>query len=586
VKFTPTATFLAYALGAVKTLRWRVYVRITDVLDAALNTGTWTEITDRVEDIPEIRTAIEYEVGQYKADSITLTAKDIQYIKTLFTVAADENIEIKVEVTLGLNDDVASDVVYAYSGWVDNGRENTELSNTSQFECYTADELGNRIPGENLTTQYINPDIDGIGTDGLEYHTLPGLYVKDANLSSYVLKQGAHTITYDYSGGLRRAKLNDGRWVTLVDGDNTLGNASIAGSDTERLQVYVPDKDALPATSEPIKEQVIVLTQGETLPWQWYRFIAVRSLLTKIFTELGLTPTYGNLELDISPANKVSFLDSPPAGVKTAMVNDGTDIYLAIGNSIYKRTMSDGTYELLTSLDAGDVVSKMWINSALTHLWIYYGNSFAAPEGLLRRYVIATDTLSAEITLSGSARYRIELVDLPLEYSIVYVDATAHNIKRVDGATPGAPTTLFSQAALGYAGSDGPADRFAFMKETGIPAARDTFVFVVLDAGAYDSYGIEFDAGTWVTDGVQQSNLPFQSLTNGYKTGAYNQDEDRVYYYTSTNFFFGGVAYISAHPATGTPTETQLHTMISDHPSDMYYYDGVVYFTLYQLGGS
>ena len=49
MKLTPSTTFTALAKGSAKETVWRVFVRKVTSLSDALSTGTWTEITSRID---------------------------------------------------------------------------------------------------------------------------------------------------------------------------------------------------------------------------------------------------------------------------------------------------------------------------------------------------------------------------------------------------------------------------------------------------------------------------------------------------------------------------------------------------------
>ncbi|TAK54380.1 MAG: hypothetical protein EPO24_13185, partial [Bacteroidetes bacterium] len=98
--------------------------------------------------------------------------------------------ELKIEMQL----EGADDVLTVFSGFVDlQGAEFNERTDNVKFDVYSYDDRASRIPAELLTTQYINGDIDGSGTDGLVLPEIPYLYMKDANIASYVLQPGLHT---------------------------------------------------------------------------------------------------------------------------------------------------------------------------------------------------------------------------------------------------------------------------------------------------------------------------------------------------------------------------------------------------------
>jgi hypothetical protein len=442
--------------------------------------------------------------------------------------------------------------------------------------------MGGRIAAEAITTQYTEPDIDGSGTDGLTLPTIPNLYVKDAALSGFVLEPGVHTILYEYNSGTRRAKLDDGAWVNLSAGNNDLDNgATLPGDALQKVQLYCVATTDIPSNVVTATEKIVVTKRGDTLPRQFYRYAAVRPLLTTIYSKLGLdTVSFDTLEFKSWDGNpKISFLDSPPSGdnvngYKFATANDGTDLFIAVGHRVYKRTMSTGAYTLVATLTRGDIVSRMFYNSRNNHLWIYYGKSEngTGPGGYIRRLALGTSTLSAELTISNSEPNAIELLDVnhsgsSYEYGCVYVDNANKAIRIVYDGTPLTDNLLFSQATLGYSGSDGPqSGGFAYLRL----GCRFTVTALATSGTVYVHHELFFDASVpgWTDNGQTNTGVPFQ-----YRNGAYHASEDRIYGYDEANL------KVKSHTRTGTTSTDVLTCTTSDKVKDFIYANSVVYCT-------
>jgi hypothetical protein len=580
MKFTATDKWTAYARGAAKTLQWRAYIRTTASLSTALGTGTWSEITDRLVDIPDVTTRIEYNVGQYSADSLQLEGTGIEFFTALFNTT--DHLEFKLLMVLGQSGDDATDVCCEFSGFIRPPIEYTELEDRVKFSVFTVEEVAGGMAAEAITTQYIHPDVDGAATQGLILNKIRGMYVTDANLSGKALRVGSHSITYDYNGGIRQARLDEGAWVTLADGANTLGNgAGGSSTDTQRLAVYVPDVGVIPSQSSTTAEEVVVVAQGDTLPRQWYRFISVKSLLTKIYGELGIT----SLAFDAMTmptalgGNKLSFMEVPPdddtyaAGERYAMTTDGTDLWMAIGHRIWKRTMSTGAYTNETEIGVGDVVTRLIYNARNGHLWLVYFKGAESGTLKLRRYVIGTDTLSAEIDIGSGGWSSIELIDEngcgTWEYALVYA-TSSHTIARIDGGTLAA-STLFSQATLGFTGVYGPLDtQFAYVK------SGYRFRFGVNNLGSirYHEVYRHQSTGTWAITGLVHEFLPFPENSIGTDVGIYHPSEDVIYTYYQRPMVLGGWHILVKLPLTGSPYTTIFSVFeVSDAPMimDLFY---------------
>jgi hypothetical protein len=546
MKFTASEKWLAYAKGAAKTPRWQAYVRTTSTLSTALGTGTWTEITDRISNFPDIGSRIEYNVGQFSADSLQLEASGIEYFTALFNTT--DYIEFKLLCTLGQSGDEATDVCYEFSGFIRKPIEYIELEDTTKFTVFTAEELASGLAAEAISTQYIHPDVDGAATQGLILNKIPGLYVTDANVSGKALRVGPHTITYDFNGGTRQARLDDGAWVTLAAGSNTLGNAAAgAASDTQRLVVYVPDLQGIPNQSSTTAEDIVVTASGDTLPRQWYRYISAKALLQKLYATIGIT-TVAFDAMTIPTAlggNKLSFIEVPPnddtyaAGERYAMTSDGTNLWMSIGHRLWKRTMATGVYTNETEIGVGDVIVRLIYNARNGHLWLVYFKGAVSGTLKLRRYVIGTDTLSAEIDIGSGGWSSIELIDEngsgTWEYALLYA-TSSHTIARIDG-TSLAATTLFTQADLSFATVYGPLDtQFAYVKD------GYRFRFGVNDAGSIKYHEVyrHQATGVWTITGYVHPFAPFPWNSTTTDVGVYHPSEDAVY----TSFMWGSTHYV------------------------------------------
>lgn len=538
--------------------------KTTDISEA-LTAGTWTEVTDRVASIDSTHTQIEKDLGQFTADGLTVTGLGRDWWKSnIFNATASQYIEFKIEVKIGTSSsNLASDTCYAFSGFVDKREYRpNETEDMVVFNVFSPDELGNRLAGENIAVQYIDDDIDGSGTDGLILFEIPNLFVKDANIASFILHAGVHVITYDYNGGSRRAKLDDGDYVSLSA--NNTNYTLVNGDGDQKLQVRVQTLAGLPQTQ--VAEDIVVTTAGDTLPKQWYRGNNVRQLLTDIFNKIGITSTtFDTLELNTNDSvARISFLDIPPlsgaiTGHKYAMVSDGTDLWLTVGNKLYKRTMSTHSYTLKATLTAGDNVEKMIHNAANSHIWMYVVTSAGAKE--LRRFTTSTDTLSAAVSIPNSDRYSFQIC--PSLYGILYCNSSTNDLMHVDGSTLSV-TTAFTAAALGYTSPDGPTQGMSYVRGN-----RNGFTATVIATANY-LHEVEYVLGVWTDHGTTSAGIP-----DGVHTVAsYDSDEDRVYYWDSVNFL------VRYHNRTATSGTTILTLGSSDTVHEMTFMNSKTYFTV------
>ena len=594
MKLTPSAKYLALARGAGKVIRWKFYVRKVSALNVALGSGTWTEITSRIdiEAFEGVASRIEYEIGQFTTDQIPLTGKGIQWFKNnVFNLSAGEYAEVKVEATI----DGASDVMPMFAGFIDpvgaepGGVVNTELTDTVDFTVYSPTDVASRMAGENISTRYVNEDVyaDGSNVRGLILTKITGLYVTNANVSSYVLKVGVHTISYEYNDGTERAKLDEGRWVNLAAGANTLGNAEIAGDDTERLTVEIAAMSELSRSPEALVGTIVVATAGDTLPKQWYYNVSLKYLLREIYRTIGIeTLTSDTLEIDTFDGNnKASFWGTPPdditvAGTKRAIVSDGTDLYLAIGNKIYKRTTSDGQYTLKATIATGARVSRLLYHKRVgdhEDLWIFYGTNTAG-NGKVNCYRIDADALCNEITITTTMgqthRYAIDVVDFnytgsSYKYAFVYIrtisgsGGTFGDITR-SGSTLTNNAAILSSSSWGHSGSFGLRSEFLYYLPPGKLRIRAQ---VSASIWEYDEVLID-SSGVYVANGLGQSGPSIY-----FNVAVYHPAQDRIYFWDYDGF-------IKSHP-TGSVSITTNYTSAFDEVINTMIVgsDNVVYFT-------
>lgn len=387
MKLTASDKFISLARGASKVLQWRIFIKTTAILTDALTVGDWVEVTHLVDAVPDIMQKIEYEVGQFTSDRITIKAKDVLYWHdTVFrdgvTTNPQQYVECKVELRLGDGTAYASDIIYMFAGYVDFiNILFDEIKNEVQFSVYTAEDLMGTIVAENISTQYIYGNIGGAGNvSGLVMQKIPGLYCRNANIANLPLQSGVHIITYQVNGGLNQAKLDNGIFKTLMYGDNDLGNVDNGAGDTQRVRMYVKDLANLPPSITAITDSLIVLLSPTTLPRQWFSTVSLKYLLNRIYSRVGInTVSYDSMFFNsYDNSRRMSYLDNPPsdptiAGPKGAMATNGTDIFIGIGNVVYKRSMTTELYTVVTTVGASYVIHKLFYNARKNFLWVLYG---------------------------------------------------------------------------------------------------------------------------------------------------------------------------------------------------------------------
>ena len=569
MRFTPTSNWLSIAKSAGVDVRWHLYLKKTTALNDALGSGTWVEVTNRLADWPDISTAIEMETGQFTADEVTFRGVNRAWWNAnIFDATA--YIEGKIVLDIGRGGTLATDAPVLFAGFVRKNPIIDEDDDTVEFSLATPETLADEMSAERITTQYIDDDIDGSGTDGLILPEVVSLYVKNANVSSYVLQTGIHAITYQYNGGSRRAQLDGGLWVSLTGaGTYTLGNGAASTSDdTQRVEVYVKTgAGSLPSADAEAK--IVVVTAGTTLPSQFYHGTHVLPLLRAMFAVMGIdSVSYGTLEYTSHDStNRTTFLDQPPqtgniVGYKYAMASDGTNLWIGVGNKFYKRTMASHSYTLKSTLNSGDRIEKIIYIGNQGHIWLWVRTSTGGAE--VRRFTISSDTMSSAVTCSNGDRDSFQVFDYSgagdPQYCGLYVDTANKYIKRIDGSAL-TLSTVFTNADLGFTGSGGPETGFSYIRSS-------NYGFAASDLSGSYNYEIYWDMANWSINGS------FTKPSPGYNVAALHVSEDRIYFWDPVNF------KVKKHPRTST-TATDVLTLDSYATVYEFWYlsTGYVYFS-------
>lgn len=574
MKIQASAEFITLALSASKELSFRVYVRQTNELNLALSSGTWTEVTDRIDfsKFPDARAKVEYELGQFTVDSIALSLKGVKWwLMGPFSLASGYRLEVKVEFQIV----GASDVIYYFSGWMDTaGSEPAELTDTISATVYSYDELGYRIPAERVTAQPIFDNVDGAGHDGLIMPINTNLYILDVNISGYEVLLGTHAIGYDPDQGVN---LDGGRWQPITGSTMTIANGATAPEDTQKVQVHFGGGLAPPGPYA-VYDEFVVTEPGQTLPRRWYKDVDIRFLLALLYKEVGIDDvTFDSIEFDtFDNALRLSYIDTPPNSsgivteVKNAIVTDGTNAWISVGKKLYKRDGATGVYTLKATVTW--TIEKLFFNERNMHIWAY-------GHGGALRYDITGDSASSDIDLNESsdshfAHLSVELVDYEYtsgswKYALIATEddgeTSRGKLLQVDGSTL-AVTSITTGLALGYTFGNGLRSKFMYQITGGILRFR---IYNNSGLDAYREYSIS-GAGAWVDGGEK---IP--GIDDYTRAAAYNPSEARVYYYTNA----GGLFYHTDSDATAVLV---LNLPSSDGVIDNLYFnpnDDLIYFT-------
>jgi hypothetical protein len=475
---------------------------------------------------------------------------------------------LKVQLQIGLSEtDLATDVVEAFSGWVDPlSIQFNEIDDTLTLTAYSADELANRMTAEGLVTRYINSNVDGSGNPGLFLMKISGLYATDANITSYVLKPGVHTVTFDGSGTPAKAKLDDGEYVDLSVGpDFILENKD----NTEQLKVRVNGTLSVDAN---LQQSVIVINAGDTLPYTWYSSIWIKRFLSQAFTQIGLTSqVFDTTQIASYDGNAyLSFLDIPPGDdasmgevQASACMSDNT-IFVAVGSKVYQRAYTSDVYTLLG--DMGATVDRLFADETNHWLWIVYTGAHEK----VKVWDLVGLSLSAECDTGQFAN--VNTIDvLPSNRCLVYISNTIQTVYQLkfDGLNF-TQKAIYAKAALTPAfdslGTWGRVKR----------GGSEHYFFNGESGGTKYIHYISCGSGVWSDGG----NL--HAYTDEFTYGLWSDGEGKVYYWDSPNKRVKSVT---------SSAEAVVATLSVDDVIDMFYSPdrGTGYFcsngSLYSISG-
>lgn len=371
MRYTPSDQLTAYATSISPSLRWNAYCRNVTELTGSLTASGWTDITDYVPDSNfSFKSSMEFEIGQYKTDSITITGTDVTWWKNniltgiFFAVPGESHyIEFKFTLQVGINDTFASDVIIPFSGFLD---RNTvyfdEVGDKVTFIVNTADFFLTKMLGERYTMQQIKQDVYST-TDGLVLPNIPGVWVTDAN-SATPLKPGVTTLTWDNpTDSPITLTLGDGEAVTIsTASSNTydLYNKDL----TQKITVATNINYFNPSGST----QDLIVTASATYPHTWNQNFWIYNALQDIYGYAGIQDfSFDNFRLKTYDARKIlSYYDIPPDNNYIGDVNcvaydtSSQCLYMGISDYLYKRNMVTNEYTAVYRSNDYNVV-KIWL---------------------------------------------------------------------------------------------------------------------------------------------------------------------------------------------------------------------------------
>ena len=387
MKFTPSTTYNLINKSTARELVYNIYMRETTNLSGSLSLDNWTDVTEYIIDLPDISAKLEYNVGNYTADGVSLTGFDIPFWRSKFTdVKMDDDgiyFEFKITVTPKLGSIVA-EVITPFFGFMNqDGMTYDDGKNTVKFSVYTQELLADKTPAYTMYTQYIYDTLRSGSV--LILPRIPSLYVKDANYNSLPLKTGLHKLTYDADA--ETLQLDDGAayFITSSESVFVLGDANDSDrdlfGDTQQLQIY-REGSIVENQNTTMTEYLIVTSQSAVLPQQTYYSMDLQKTLLRIYTKIGCQYTASDdfIIRSWDGGKRYSYINTPPdddvsVKVATAFTHDQTSsAYVGIGNKIYETDLTCSAYTLVASCSSNtdDVIMRLLWNENTDYLWAYY----------------------------------------------------------------------------------------------------------------------------------------------------------------------------------------------------------------------
>jgi hypothetical protein len=425
--------YTVFAHAAGKTVHWKVSLKKTASLSEAQSAGTWIDVTpylSREQSLDGIRDSVELSFGKFTASSIQLTGLGIAWWKANIFNAANY-LEAKVEFWIN---NLTADTLVVFGGWVDKKGDAwqvkfAERGDTAAFTIFSYAELGERMSAADVTAQPVDDDVDGAGTDGLTLTNIPGIFVTDAAVATYVLKKGIHVLTWESNAGTERMQLDDGTFVNLPVGDGS--TTLINGDGTQKVTVYV--KVTSMPNSGIYTQDLVVTTEGDTLPRTWHQFKWIFRILEKLYAKIGITSLdFDDFAVTTRDSRSVfSFYEPPIGDVSYKRPNciaylAPSTVFMGTGDKLVSFDLSTRTWTNYGSFGVGYTIMAIWLNVTNTSVYIVARNAgnqiYCRPfdyEGL------NWGTLSSQFTTSGWGDYQGSVVYCAAENSMIYVSNEA-----------------------------------------------------------------------------------------------------------------------------------------------------------------
>jgi len=330
-------SLLQYREGySVPALCWKVTLRFPPPTESSPED---IDISGRLMNEPNIVDSSDYRENLTYLNEVTmkLNNEDGYLSNEAGTGKLDTEQDVEVFID-GYLDVLSGDnfLIRKFGGWVDFNRNKTDaVRKTIDVTAYSYFGKLERISGKVLSTQRFD-------SNGL---ILPraGLWVRDAAITGKFLKLGLHQVETRLDGSTRQAKLDDGVWTNVINGETVLQN----GDNTQHLKIYqnntmVPD----------ITAKVIVREYGQQYPKTMYYNASLFEIVRQAFAEIGISDTYVQpYEIKTFDDRKVlSFYEIPDnkySAVACLESDKDKRLFVGIQNKAWVRDMTTQKYTLI-----------------------------------------------------------------------------------------------------------------------------------------------------------------------------------------------------------------------------------------------
>lgn len=465
---------------------WKVIVRTPPPSDLDLDYQDH-DLTERLMNEPNIQDAADYRENLTYINEIGVKLNNSDKFLTNESETGIFDTDVPIEIFLEgyLDVDGGEDFpIKKFTGWLDRGRMKTDSVKLNvEVVAYSYFGKGEKVSGKNLFGQYF----DGNGL--ILFNT--GMWVRDAAISGKNLKIGLHTIQTRIDSGDKQARLDDGPWTNIINGETILQNID----NTQQIKVY----QALSMISDR-ESKIIVSEEGQTYPNTLLYNVSLFDLMKLSFKSIGISQWYIQpYEIKTYDDRKVlSFYEVPVSESDyqpvSCITSDGEyQLFIGLRNKVLKKDML--TQEMTEIFDGGintaTQVRKLIYDESIDTIFVFICDLLGFLDRI-EMFVVSTgfgQTLflnqGPKFTLGkpGNSFHYIKSLQ---QFVFVFYDQDASIPGIATLTLNGVITTILTDSAIAYEG-------FNLLYET----EDDTFFFFIkVISGIPKLYRIDY-TGSW-----------------------------------------------------------------------------------------